>query len=205
MTIQEIYDKFTINPGLREHMIRVAQFSNAVLRIWDGPYVDAELLTKCAMVHDLGNIVVFKRWFGEETNNLRYWQQIQQNIIAKYGTDDHQVTKKMLQEIGAGSKIIDPILHKSSSKSPVIAASDDWFLKIFLYSDLRITPTGVASLAGKLKEMYARSDKHKNLTGIQVALEEIEQQLQVYATRDLKSISEGDFTLDKVRLLAINL
>jgi len=205
MTILQIYDRFNINPGLREHMLRVAQFANAVLRAWDGPQIDADLLTKCALVHDLGNIVVFKQWPEMETNDLVYWQGVQKDVIAQYGSDDHVVTRKMLEEVGAEPEMIEPILHKSSSRSPAIAASDDWFLKIFLYSDLRITPTGVASLADKLKEMYSRSDKHKGLVGIQGALEGVERQLQQHATRDLKTISEHDFILDEVKLLAVEL
>lgn len=201
MTIQEIYDRFQVPPGLRQHMLRVAQFVHVVASAWNGPAIDQAFLIKCALVHDLGNIVVFKKWLGADAANESYWRGVQAEITAKYGTDDHEVTEKMLQEVNADPNIIQLILQKSSSRSPQIAASDNWQLKILLYADLRITPTGVASLKDKLAEMYARSDKHQGLVGIPEALDEVERQLQSHSGCDLKTISEQDFTLDEATLL----
>jgi hypothetical protein len=205
MTIKETYDRFRVPPGLRVHMIRVAQFVNVVASAWSGETVDNDFLITCALVHDLGNIVVFKRWIGEETQNLAYWENIQREITDAYGTDDHEATRHMLQEVNTDSELVDLIMQKSSANSPKIAASDNWQLKILLYADLRIAPTGVASLADKLKEMYARSDKHKGVPGIPEALDEVERQLQQHSNRDLKSISERDFTLEETQLLRIKL
>lgn len=202
MTIQTIYDRFQVPPGLRAHMLRVTQFANVVASTWNGVGIDKDFLIKCALVHDLGNIVAFKTWVGEDAKYEELWRGVQQKIIAKYGADDHEATRKMLEEINADPRLIQIILQKSSANSPAIAAGDNWLLKILLYSDLRITPTGVASLKDKLAEMYARSDKHKGLTGIPEALDEVERQLQQHVSIDLRSISEADFTLDAAALLA---
>ena len=186
-------------------MIRVAQFASVVVESWNGPAIDKTFIIQCALVHDLGNIVVFRNWFGDEQNDLVRWQQVQAEVVARYGTNDHEVTRQMLEAAKVDSKIIAVVLAKSSANSPKIAASDDWALKILLYSDLRISPTGVVSLKDRLQEMYARSDKHKNLTGIPEALDDVERQLQAHSSRELTAITEADFILDTPTLLATNI
>lgn len=98
MRIKEIYEKFGIPPNLQEHMVQVAKVVDFIKVHWSGPDVNWELLTKAALLHDIGNLVKYD--FGViPIENGDFWKQRQQEIKQKYGTDDHEATKNMLAEI----------------------------------------------------------------------------------------------------------
>lgn len=204
MTIQQVYDHFEIPPGLRTHMVRVAQFVDVLHNYWAGPAVDRQRLVTCALVHDLGNIVRFVRWFDEDAPEREHWERVKASAIARYGIDDHEVTRQMLESIKADPQIIKTVLAKSSHNAPLIAAGNDWPLKLLLYADFRITPQGVGSLEHRLQEIAERSDKHRKMMFLIEASRSIEQQIQALCTHDIRAIREADFMITRDALLLMN-
>ena len=142
MKIIDIYTKFTVPPNLQEHIIRVASIAKFIEKHWTGNNkVDWNLTKKVALLHDLGNIVVFDfekhpEFLGKEQSNIKYWKRAQQEMISKYGSDDHETTKQMLKEIGLEEGAINTIMGKSLGNAVAVKDSHNWPLKILFYADL---------------------------------------------------------------------
>lgn len=165
MTIKEIYEKFGIPPNLSQHMLTVTKVCLFLKGHWIGQELDWDKITKTALLHDLGNVVKFDldkhpEFLGSEISRLDYWKQVQKQTIEKYGSNDHEATRIMLEEIGTDREIIETILNKSFGNSIKTADSDDWYAKILLYADTRVLPNGVAALEERFADVRERMPKY---------------------------------------------
>ena len=208
MTISEIYRALKNPPNLQQHMLRVAKVSLFILNHWQGKPIHKELLIKAALLHDVGNIVKFNikkypHFLGEEQNRAQYWIAVQEEMIKKYGTDDHLTTKSMLNELGVADKIVNTIYSMSYWNAPAIKDSDDWVLKILLYSDLRVSPNGIISIRERLDDLYSRLEKYKNRIDLSNAGTEIEKQIQQNLNANIIDINDETTKTDENKLLKI--
>jgi len=210
MKVFEIYQKFTTPPNLQEHMFRVASVALFIVDHWEGPEIDKDLIIKSALVHDLGNIVRLDlkghpEFLGKEADNIDFWAKKQQEMIEKYGLDDHQATAKMLKEIGLKNKLVELVLRKGFKSSLDIEKSGNWELKIILYADMRVGPFGIMSLANRLEEVLNRllgADKGKWNTHVE-ACKRIEKEIQKNLDTNLQKIT--DKSLKKEDFLSLEI
>lgn len=161
MPIKNIYTKFGISQNLALHMMIVASIAFYIGNHWIGPKLDWEKVKKTSLLHDIGNLVKSdldenQKFLGGEINRLSYWKDLQRKAFEKYGTADHEATRKMLNELIVDPDIVDVILNKSFDNSIHTANSQDWYPKVLHYSDLRVLPRGVASLEARLQDLYKR-------------------------------------------------
>lgn len=63
MTIKELYALAKVPPNLARHMIETAVVGDAVLNRWSGAPIRSDVVRKSLLVHDLGNLVKFRRPF----------------------------------------------------------------------------------------------------------------------------------------------
>ena len=169
MKIADIYQNYYVTPNLAQHMKYVAEVVESLHKIWKGPTLDWDVLNELASLHDIGNIVKFDfdkypQFLGAEIVNIDYWKSKQQEMIAKYGKDDHQATKKILEEIGLEDWKIQVILGKSFVNTINILNSDNWYLKILAYADMRVLPSGIASLNERIEDVKVRMPKYAGKT-----------------------------------------
>ncbi len=212
MNIKTLYRKFGITPNLAQHMLIVAGVVLFIRDHWIGEILDWESLRKAALLHDVGNVVKFDldkypELLGEEKANLDYWKQIQKQTINKYGNDDHEATKKMLNEVGVDKKIIEIIIQKSFGNSKQTAASKDWYSKILLYSDLRVLTAGVATMQERFKDIKERMPKYVNRPDFRELLkacEDIESQIQENLDVSVSEIN-NELASETEKLLGINI
>ena len=195
MTVQEIYTKLQNPLNLQEHMLSVAKVAMFIYDHWNGDSLDKDLLLQTTLLHDVGNIVKFDmqkypEYMGEEQSRIDYWMKVQKEIIDKYGADDHSVTEKMLSEFKIDPIVINNILSKSYSNTIGIVKSDNWILKILLYADLRVSPTGVISLRKRLDEVRERLEKYKDRTDLYEAAIEVENQIQQNISCNVSEITD---------------
>ena len=197
MKISEVYKKFGIPPVLQNHMINVAEVCSYILDHWGGVKINRKKLIFLCLVHDLGNLVRidFNKQFGprEEWLDIKLWSQIKVNTINKYGNDDDTVTAKMLEELGVAREISEIIFKKRFVNSIKIANSDNWLLKLLLYSDLRVLPTGIGTLQQRLDEVLGRRkdlSKKDNISLLCDACRKIERDIQKYVNISLESITD---------------
>ncbi len=188
MKVKDIYQKFGIPPNLQDHMVQVSGITTFIEGHWKkaAPTVDWDLVKKVALLHDLGNVVKFDLdrhvdFLKGEEANIDYWRTMQKKIIDTYGVDDHEVTKKMLQEIVMSQEAIDVIQSKGLSNAMATMDSDNWSLKILFYADMRTLPSGIGSLSERMDDIAKRLPKYGLRPDFQElvdACHEIERQIQ---------------------------
>lgn len=208
MTIVEIYKILNNPPNLQEHQIRTARVSLYIANYWQGEPIDKELLLSVALLHDVGNIVKFDiekypHFLGKEQERAEYWKSIQKEMVAKYGTDDHRVTKQMLTELGVSEEIVNTIYAMSYPNAPEIVSSDNWILKILLYSDLRVSPTGIISIRERLDDVHSRLEKYKNRQDLYESGIALENQIQEHIAGKAEDITDETTETDEEKLLQI--
>jgi hypothetical protein len=180
---------------------------------WKGKEVDNTRLVKAALVHDLGNIVKFNfdkypQFLGDEVKNIEFWKSKQKEIISKYGADDHEVTKKILIEIGFDNNSIAVISSKSFANAVETSKSNDWDQKILLYSDMRVLPDGISTLEARLDDIMSRMPQYYNRADIQQLLgacRSIEKNLQDNVDLPLSSITDESMMHDNNELLSLEI
>ena len=213
MKISGVYEKFNIPPNLQEHMFRVAGITSFILDHWKGEEIDKDRIIKLALLHDLGNIVKFDLekypdLLGKEKPRLEYWKKVQKEVREKYGSDDHDVANKMLREIGVDEEMINTVSQKSFGNSIETEKSDNWRLKILLYSDLRAGPFKVTPLKERLEEAIPRMEKYKNLPYLDKLLQaarDIEKQIQSHLDTDVSEISEQSIDMNESKFLEVEI
>lgn len=197
MKISEVYKKFSITPNLQEHMLTVTKVALFIVDHWTGSKLDKDRIKKAALVHDLGNIVKFdfvthSEFLEDEQKRVEYWKEKQREVIEKYGSDDHEATKMMLNELGFGSDSIEVVSSKSFGNSVAVKNSNNWDLKILLYSDLRVLPWGVGTLEERFKDISERMtqyNKRPDLDNLFQACRDIEKEIQANVDIPLSEIN----------------
>ncbi len=160
--INEIYDKYKIPHFLREHLFRVASVSAMICDNWVGEKLNKDDLVLVGLLHDVGNVVKMdlhsenaSKMLSKD-DNLTNLRELQKEFIAKYGADDHDVTKALVREIGVSDRIKFLINNKEYKNADNVLKSSDFELKICLYADLRVSPFGVLSLKERLDDVKQR-------------------------------------------------
>jgi 5'-deoxynucleotidase YfbR-like HD superfamily hydrolase len=178
-------------------MVGVASVASFITTNWMGENINNEKLILLCLLHDLGNIVRmdFDKQLGSDDDYLdtKIWKLKKQEMIEKYGSVDDEVTEKILQEIGIDRDISKTIFNKRFSNSIVIANSNDWMLKILLYSDLRVLPGGMGTLQQRLDEVLSRRVDLSSRNDIDLlcdACRKIEKDIQKYVTKPLDDINK---------------
>ncbi len=188
--IQDIYEMFDIPQNLRMHMMRAAGVCKIICDNWKGPKINKDDAVATALIHDLGNIVKFdldslnatQFMVPEDAKRLDHWKELKEEVIQKYGRDDHEATINMAKEAGASDRILE-ILHKFVLlNNEKIFKENDWETKICNYADQRVAPTGIVTLHQRwfdLKKRYkGKVDISDELAErLQIAGEDIERQL----------------------------
>ena len=100
MQIVEIYQRYDIPPNLVRHQLGVTAVGAYLMDHWLGTAIDQELVIQTLLLHDMGNIIKFKRPFlGELEAEAGYWEKIQDQYFKKYGTDVHLATLAIVNEL----------------------------------------------------------------------------------------------------------
>jgi len=191
-----IYKDYRIPSWLALHMYRVAAVAMMVFDA-NGITEGREDLRDACLLHDMGNVIKFN--FATPIfpiPNEEYWQQVQKEMIATYGRDEHHATLAILDELHVAPRVralVDAIGFHNNERT---LHSGDLLTMIAAYADSRVIPSGVASLAERMRDMYERyGSKHPETapeTERQVrALQQIEQVLFEHASIRPEDITEA--------------
>jgi hypothetical protein len=165
MTIKDLYQKYQIMPQLQRHMLRVAGVGKIIAEHWRDK-CDVKLITELCLLHDMGNIVKFDlsteavktKMFGVPTD-LEYWRKIQNEYRQKFGQDAHSATKGILAEakLERFNKFIDEEhkLYFAEARERELSKVSLEAI-ILMYSDCRVTPSGVVSYRERIDDLSAR-------------------------------------------------
>lgn len=160
MLISEIYNKYPINKGLRNHMLRVAAVAKMIIDNTSHA-VDEELIVTSCLLHDLGNLVKVNFSLPNlevyfEPEGVAYWQEKQFEIWETISQDEHEVTNHYLNELGVGPEIIEVVNSIELTNIKEILEKKSIEEKIIQYADLRVGLNGIVSTTERLADIKAR-------------------------------------------------
>lgn len=165
MNIQKIYNRYRIPSNLQQHMRWVAQVADEVVVNWTGPVVDAELIHNTALLHDMANLIKFKRPFLGEMKNKLFWEQIQDEFIAQYGPDVHKATLVIIDELGMSDTVGKVLLDMELKVTDKITKAS-WEARIVEYADCRVGLKGVTTLEKRIDDLKFRYNLKDDDSGI---------------------------------------
>lgn len=145
MKIQDVYTSYNIAPNLQRHMLLTAHISTLIIDNWMQPFEQKKELVVACLLHDLGNLIKsdlekYPEFLGVPSSDIELWEKRQKEMVKKYGEDEHEATKRILKELQVSNRIISMILEKTFANTTKTENSNNWPLKILLYSDLRVGP-----------------------------------------------------------------
>jgi hypothetical protein len=161
--IRGIYDRFKILPNLRLHMFRTASVAEIVCDNWRGPPINRDDIIAACLLHDIGNIVKFDlkekdvTLLGKEAKRLDYWRIVKRYTMRKYGRIDHEATHNMMVELRVNKKAKFLVDHMVDVLGK--GAGRNYPLMLCGYSDDRVSPGGVMSLADRFADFAKRCRK----------------------------------------------
>lgn len=188
--ITDIYTHYKIPPNLQRHQLEVTAVGRYVCDHWRGDPVDRDKITRVLLLHDMGNILKFKRPFlGELEPQATYWESVQEDFQSRYGNDENAATYAICEEIGIDREIINAIKEISSYRFPDLES------RISNYADMCVSPEGIVGFEKRmvdLKKRYGSADfSAKNDSRRQNATV-IAQNVDV----DLSHLSDVDFSAE---------
>lgn len=123
---------------------------------WKGPTLDKTALTEALLLHDMGNIIKFKKPFsGELKKDTHYWEEVQKEYIQKYGNDVHTATIAILHEIGIYPKCLE-IVENMKTIAMEHNILDAWEAKIGDFCDTCVTPNGIEGFEKRVEDLIFR-------------------------------------------------
>ncbi len=156
-TISEVYKEYEIMPGLEMHMLRVAAVAKIIC---DNSQlsVDQDSLLRACLLHDMGNIIKSELSLFPELRggmSQEYWEGVKKQYINKYGTNEHEASMEILDELGMPEevkKIVSSVDFNKISGS----VNESIEIQIALYCDSRVGPLGIISMKERMSEGKAR-------------------------------------------------
>lgn len=186
MQIRDLYDKYSIMPQLREHQLRVGGIAKLITDEWDDREIARESVLSC-LLHDMGNIVKFHDLSDPQ------WLEVQKYYQVKYGNDAHDATVGILNDAGLYQYVEyieeEKKLYEQTPTSKEVFDTYSRPAIIVLYSDLRVIPTGVASILERTEDLVRRyrNKRTENIYGPPT-----EEYVQSLTSVNVASISEED-------------
>lgn len=191
MTIRDVYHLYRIPPNLARHMREVTAVGRFITSHWNGDPIDINVLTKTLLLHDMGNIIKFKRPFLEEMeNNANYWQEVQQDFIFKYGTDVHKATEQIVEELSL-PKVVE-LLQEMRVVWSKPTKQIRWEARICEYADCCVTPQGITDFETRLQDLMKRYG-YSEYDPVIARMRENAELVQDHVAIDLQNISKVDF------------
>lgn len=160
MNILQIYQRYTIMPGLQLHQLRVAAVALTVAMAVDDELSQDSIIAAC-LLHDMGNIIKFDLQamaFPQflEPEGQTYWLKVQQEYMSKYGSDEHLATMQIAREIGVSEYVLELIDAIGFGNLTPNYELKDLTKMICEYADNRVAPLGIVSLEVRLQDFENR-------------------------------------------------
>jgi hypothetical protein len=160
MQVQIIYSTYQIPQNLQEHMLRVAALAQFITDNWTGNTIDKEDIVIACLFHDIAKPMTFdiakQEQFGASLQDIQKLTALQ-NKLKMYAENEHDVTIKIVTEIGCSSKTIQLINNLEWNYLPRLLAENDIESLIPIYSDMRIGPKGILPLSERIADLKKRA------------------------------------------------
>ena len=207
--ISRVYDHYKTPLRLRRHMLRAAGVAQIICENWKGRKMDTKGVVATMLIHDLPKIVNIANSSltgadsREDGKPVRYWLNLKKAYIEKYGSEEHIAVFNMANEMGIGQRESYLALN-IFLENPILRKTKDSELKVCVYSDLRVSPSGVTTLDYRIKDVEERYRLKYPKEMIRI-LYTIEQDIMRHTKLDPLSITEEDVAQRIKKLEGFNL
>lgn len=197
-TILDAYEHYQIMPFLQLHQVRVAAVTKMICAHLSLPITTADVIEAC-LLHDMGNILKFdlsKFPDSVKPEGRDYWENIKRETAERYRThDEHEATLLIARELGVSAEVLEYIDAIGFSNAKEVQENNNYEKKICCYADMRVAPTGVLSLAGRIKDGRDRYTGRKGYHGFEDWFDEIG---QAYRRVESDIFRHTDFTAEDI-------
>lgn len=201
--ISEIYEEYKIMPSLQKHMFRVAGVASIICDNFEYELPKGDIVSAC-LLHDMGNIIKSELgYFTDfpEYKDIKYWQDVKESFIQKYGLDCHVAVARIAEEIGVSEEVVGLVDVVGFSRAEKNFYSKNFAEKICAYADMRVGPYGVLSLEERFIDAGERYKTTFSADGkrLQDFLRQIEKQIFAKCKikpEDINDASVGRLILD---------
>lgn len=203
MNILAIYERYQLPPNLIRHQLEVTAVGRFICDHWIGEAVDKQAITKALLLHDMGNIIKFKRPFmGELEKDAAKWAQVQDEFIRTYGTNVHDATCAILKELGQVEAL--DLVEKMQEGSFSGYENLSWESKICEYADCCVTPKGIEGFEMRLADLMHRYSRTADESWTKT-MRENAVNIQSLVNIDLSLLQQRDFSEEVEKLQQITL
>lgn len=203
MTVEQVYSHFHTPKNLQHHMIRVAALTQLVIDHWMGQPIDRQSVLATALFHDLAKPITFdmnnQKQFVKSEAELRQLQIDHDDLIQRFGTNEHEALVKMFKEIGLSEKAQKLVNNLEWSYSDRLIEENDFESLIPIYCDMRISPKGIVAIADRILELDSRVPV-EDLDLRLASAERLEKIIQDNTSFDLNSIDDKQINQDSAKL-----
>lgn len=175
-------------------MLEVALVAEAICLHWQGDRIDRDLVIKVALLHDLGNLIKFRRPFlGELEQDEQFWSQRQDEMRAKYGENVHAATMEL-----AGQLVQDKSLMRELNRTGLAGSLEKFATneaKIIQLADMCVAPQGIVGPEARIADLLERYQERVLMVDVQRQKENaklVEKLLDQPLSEILNSISPQD-------------
>jgi hypothetical protein len=145
---------------VQTHQLRVAAVGKLLADAIPG--VDAHIVIRTGLFHDMGNILkmdlspdaVLLPLIAPDTREAL--EKVQNEFRDRYGTDEHAASIAIGREIGLSETVLSMIDAMRFSRTEWVLADAPLAMKIAKYADLRVAPYGVVPMRERLDEANER-------------------------------------------------
>jgi hypothetical protein len=155
MNVSELYRECQIPPNLQRHMLEVAAVAQAICDNWKGEIIDKSLVIKVALLHDLGNLIKFKRPFiGEIEKDAELWMDIQNKLREEFNDDVHQATMALARKAISDESILSELNLTGQTGS--IEKFKTMEARIIQLADMCVSPVGIVGPQERIGDLIER-------------------------------------------------
>lgn len=144
-------------------MLEVAAVVEFLHEHWQGPAVAWRVAVGAALLHDMANIIKFKRPFlGDLEADAAHWQHVQADWIARYGTDVAEATKQVIEQLTLRTSK-SAVLQTLGGMRLMFDGQEDgitWETRVLEYADCCVTPIGIEGFEPRMRDLQLRYEKH---------------------------------------------
>jgi hypothetical protein len=159
MKVKDVYEQYEVMPTLAQHMRMVGAVAKILTdQVTEKDFPAREIVTAC-LLHDMGNIVKFnldKIPTGLHISDIDHWKMVQKKMREKYGMDEHDVTRKMVVEMGVSEIILNAVSHCGSTKAKHALETKNVPAMFVTYCDYHIAPTSVVTIESRIADILER-------------------------------------------------
>lgn len=137
-------------------MLAVTAVGEYLAKHWVGEPIKETLVRDVLLLHDLGNIVKFKRPFlGELEEKAEWWECVQSSFIKQFGSRATSATLQILKDLGADTAVTAVLADISPDTTGQISLSLPE-ARLCALADMSVTPAGVEGFEARMKDLSER-------------------------------------------------